>query len=88
MLFSKLRDTERMPSILVIVPSRSVFVPKLSRSGRFVPDQFRVEWGPIFLRGRLDGPARVLVIGRDPAQHEETCAAFWWGRPAGGSRDC
>jgi hypothetical protein len=29
-----------------------------------------VEWGPIFHRGRLDGSARVLVIGQDPAQHE------------------
>jgi len=33
-------------------------------------DQFRVEWGPVFHRGRLDGSARVLVIGQDPAQHE------------------
>lgn len=33
-------------------------------------DQFRTEWGPIFHRGRLDGSARVLVIGQDPAQHE------------------
>jgi hypothetical protein len=33
-------------------------------------DQFRLEWGPIFHRGRLDGSARVLVIGQDPAQHE------------------
>jgi len=32
--------------------------------------QFRLEWGPIFHRGRLDGSARVLVIGQDPAQHE------------------
>jgi len=32
--------------------------------------QFRVEWGPIFPRGRLDGSARVLIIGQDPAQHE------------------
>jgi uracil-DNA glycosylase len=31
---------------------------------------FRVEWGPIFHRGRLDGSARVLVLGQDPAQHE------------------
>lgn len=36
----------------------------------YVPDQFRVEWGPIFHRGRLDGSACVLVIGQDPAQHE------------------
>lgn len=33
-------------------------------------EQFRTEWGPIFHRGRLDGSARVLVIGQDPAQHE------------------
>jgi uracil-DNA glycosylase len=33
-------------------------------------DQFRVEWGPVFHRGRLDGSARVVVIGQDPAQHE------------------
>ncbi len=31
---------------------------------------FRVEWGPIFHRGRLDGSARVLVLGQDPAAHE------------------
>src|SRR5437868_15481457 len=33
-------------------------------------DSFRVERGPIFHRGRLDGSARVLVLGQDPAQHE------------------
>ena len=33
-------------------------------------NRFRVEWGPIFHRGRLDGTARLLVIGQDPAQHE------------------
>ena len=31
---------------------------------------FRTEWGPIFHRGRLDGTARVLVLGQDPATHE------------------
>jgi hypothetical protein len=31
---------------------------------------FRTEWGPIFHRGRLDGSARLLVIGQDPAQNE------------------
>jgi uracil-DNA glycosylase len=36
----------------------------------YPPGQFRVEWGPIFHRGRLDGSARILVIGQDPAQHE------------------
>lgn len=32
---------------------------------------FRTEWGPVFHRGRLDFSAAVLVIGQDPAQHEE-----------------
>ena len=36
----------------------------------YPPADFRAEWGPIFHRGRLDGTARVLVIGQDPAQHE------------------
>jgi hypothetical protein len=36
----------------------------------YPPDDFRIEWGPIFHRGRLDGTARVLVIGQDPGQHE------------------
>jgi hypothetical protein len=36
----------------------------------YPPGQFRTEWGPIFHRGRLDGTARVLVLGQDPAQHE------------------
>ena len=33
-------------------------------------DSFRFEWGPVFHRGRLDGTARLLCIGQDPAQHE------------------
>jgi uracil-DNA glycosylase len=33
-------------------------------------NSFRVEWGPIFYRGRLDGTARVVCIGQDPAQNE------------------
>jgi hypothetical protein len=36
----------------------------------YPPELFRVEWGPVFHRGRLDGTARVLVIGQDPGQHE------------------
>jgi len=36
----------------------------------YPPADFRVEWGPIFHRGRLDGSARVLVIGQDPAAQE------------------
>jgi uracil-DNA glycosylase len=36
----------------------------------YPPADFRAEWGPIFHRGRLDGTARVLVIGQDPGAHE------------------
>jgi uracil-DNA glycosylase len=36
----------------------------------YPPERFRTEWGPVFHRGRLDGAARVLVLGQDPAQHE------------------
>ena len=34
-------------------------------------EAFRVEWGPIFHRGRLDGSARLLIIGQDPAASED-----------------
>jgi len=50
-------------------PFRTLYM-NYPESDVYVPDQFRVEWGPIFHRGRLDGSARVLVIGQDPAQHE------------------
>ena len=36
----------------------------------YPPADFRVEWGPVFHRGRLDGTARILVVGQDPGQHE------------------
>jgi hypothetical protein len=39
-------------------------------SSVFPSSAFRVEWGPIFHRGRLDGTARILCIGQDPAQNE------------------
>jgi hypothetical protein len=32
----------------------------------YPPRDFRIEWGPIFHRGRLDGSARLLVIGPEP----------------------
>ncbi|BEP14622.1 uracil-DNA glycosylase [Acidothermaceae bacterium B102] len=37
----------------------------------YPPAAFRVEWGPIFHRGRLDGSARLLVVGQDPATEED-----------------
>ena len=39
----------------------------------YPPADFRTEWGPVFHRGRLDGSARVLVVGQDPATHEAIC---------------
>jgi uracil-DNA glycosylase len=34
------------------------------------PGEFRLDFGPIFYRGRLDGTARVLMVGQDPAANE------------------
>lgn len=34
------------------------------------PNDFRLDFGPAYYRGRLDGTARVLVIGQDPAANE------------------
>jgi uracil-DNA glycosylase len=31
---------------------------------------FRIKWGPVCHRGRLDGTARVLAIGQDPAHNK------------------
>ncbi len=32
--------------------------------------RFRIEFGPVYYRGRLDGTARVLVLGQDPSTNE------------------
>ncbi|WP_428263546.1 uracil-DNA glycosylase family protein [Haliangium sp.] len=34
------------------------------------PRRYRLDYGPVWYRGRLDGTARVLVIGQDPAANE------------------
>jgi hypothetical protein len=34
------------------------------------PDLFRVDFGPVMYRGRLDGSARLLVVGQDPSVNE------------------
>ena len=39
-------------------------------SDLYPPADFRVEWGPVFHRGRLTGTAAVVVIGQDPGAHE------------------
>lgn len=35
-----------------------------------LPTRFRLEWGPLYYRGRTDGTARVIVVGQDPAAAE------------------
>jgi hypothetical protein len=34
------------------------------------PSEFRLDFGPVYYRGRLDGTARVLIVGQDPAANE------------------
>jgi hypothetical protein len=34
------------------------------------PGDFRLPFGPVWYRGRLDGSARVLVVGQDPSTDE------------------
>jgi uracil-DNA glycosylase len=35
-----------------------------------LPATFRLDFGPVYYRGRLDGTARVLVVGQDPSTDE------------------
>src|SRR6266508_128723 len=53
----------------------------------YPPKDFRVEWGPIFHRGRLDGTARVLVIGQDPGSHESIARRILVVEALGGLAD-
>jgi uracil-DNA glycosylase len=48
----------------------AALVAEYPGSDIYPANAFRVEWGPIFHRGRLDGSARLLIIGQDPAQSE------------------
>jgi uracil-DNA glycosylase len=32
--------------------------------------RFRLDFGPVYYRGRLDGTARIIVVGQDPAANE------------------
>jgi uracil-DNA glycosylase len=42
--------------------------------------RFRTEFGPVYYRGRLDGSARVLVIGQDPSTNELLAHRVFVGR--------
>lgn len=44
------------------------------------PDLFRVDFGPVYYRGRLDGTARVLVVGQDPSVNEQLAQRAFVGR--------
>lgn len=44
------------------------------------PDLFRVDFGPVFYRGRLDGTARLLVVGQDPSVNEILAQRAFVGR--------
>jgi hypothetical protein len=43
-------------------------------------DRFRLDFGPVYYRGRLDGTARVLVIGQDPSTNELLAHRIFVGR--------
>jgi uracil DNA glycosylase superfamily protein len=53
-----------------VQPPFDVLVGEYPGAQVYPAEDFRVEWGPVFHRGRLDGTARVLVLGQDPATHE------------------
>jgi len=42
--------------------------------------RFRLEFGPVYYRGRLDGTARVIVVGQDPATNEILGQRIFVGR--------
>jgi hypothetical protein len=42
--------------------------------------RFRTEFGPVYYRGRLDGTARVLVVGQDPSTDESLAQRTFVGR--------
>lgn len=44
------------------------------------PDGFRLDFGPVHYRGRLDGTARVLVVGQDPSVNEQLAHRAFVGR--------
>jgi hypothetical protein len=43
-------------------------------------NKFHTHFGPVFYRGRLDGSARVLVIGQDPATDETLAGRAFVGQ--------
>ena len=54
----------------------------------YPPKAFRLEWGPIFHRGRLDGSARLIVLGQDPAVAETVTRRILVVLPGNAPRAC
>lgn len=52
-------------------------------SAVFTTKDFRTEWDRAFHRGRLDGSARLLVVGQDPSTRS-LCIGRWWGSGTSG----
>jgi hypothetical protein len=42
--------------------------------------RFRLDFGPVYYRGRLDGTARVIVVGQDPSTNEILGQRIFVGR--------
>lgn len=42
--------------------------------------RFRLEFGPVYYRGRLDGSARLIVVGQDPSTNEILAQRAFVGR--------
>jgi uracil-DNA glycosylase len=51
-------------------PPFRALVENFPGESEYPATRFRTQWGPVFHRGRLDGSAKLLVVGQDPAQHE------------------
>jgi hypothetical protein len=47
-----------------------------------VKARFRMNWGPIYYRGRFDRTARVIIIGQDPLRMRTWHAESWLAPPA------
>lgn len=43
-------------------------------------ERFRIHFGPVFYRGRLDGTSRLIVVGQDPSTNEILAHRIFIGR--------
>lgn len=71
------------PSVRIVV---GVYYPSLATDEYEGADGFRSLWRPIFYRERANGTARLLVIGRDPAQTEAVTRRILSGQAAAACR--